>query len=113
MHWLITKDCFSSYDTVFAIQAISRFAVAYLLTERGALAPGAAVLSVADQGQSFDDLSVDDLSLARHLATGISPTTMFRDQSKRDSSVLDAFHEVCWHLDFCASRSATKLRQRN
>ncbi|KAJ7777623.1 hypothetical protein DFH07DRAFT_12625 [Mycena maculata] len=81
------------YDMAFAIQCISRFALAYLLTTRGALAPGAAVLSIADQGQSFDALSVDDLSLARHLATGISPTTMFLDQSKRDSSVLDAFHE--------------------
>ncbi|KAJ7926202.1 hypothetical protein B0H13DRAFT_2564722 [Mycena leptocephala] len=55
--------------------------------------PGAAVMSIADQGQSLDDLSVDDLSLTRRLATGISQTTMFLDQSKRDSSVLDAFHE--------------------
>ncbi|KAJ6577213.1 hypothetical protein B0H19DRAFT_550016 [Mycena capillaripes] len=81
------------YDTSFAIQAISRFALAYLLSKRGALAPGAAVMSIADQGQSLDDLSIDDLSLARRLAAGISQTTMFLDQSKRDSSVLDAFHE--------------------
>ncbi|KAJ7097531.1 hypothetical protein C8R44DRAFT_717163 [Mycena epipterygia] len=81
------------YDTAFAIQAISRFALAYLLTERGALTSDAAVMSIAATGESFDALSVDDLSLARHLATGISQTTMFLDQAKRDSSVLDALHE--------------------
>ncbi|KAK7023059.1 hypothetical protein R3P38DRAFT_3396670 [Favolaschia claudopus] len=81
------------YDTAFAVQAISRFVLAYLLTKRGALAPGASVLSIAAQGQSLDDLSADDLSLERHLASGISQTSMFLNQSKRDSCVLDAFHE--------------------
>ncbi|KAF7365552.1 hypothetical protein MVEN_00428500 [Mycena venus] len=81
------------YDTAFAIQCISRFTIAYLLTKRGAFASGASVMSIAAQGQSLDGLSVDDLSLARRLATGLSSTTMFLEQSKRDSSVLDAFHE--------------------
>ncbi|KAJ7863470.1 hypothetical protein B0H14DRAFT_2574856 [Mycena olivaceomarginata] len=81
------------YDTAFAVQAISRFALAYLLTKRRALASGASVMSIAAQGETLDDLFVDDLSLARRLATGISQTTMFLDQSKRDSCVLDAFHE--------------------
>ncbi|KAJ7183514.1 hypothetical protein C8R46DRAFT_1067183 [Mycena filopes] len=81
------------YDTPFAIQAISRFALAYLLTKRGALAPGAAVMSIAATGESLDDLSVEDLSLSGTLSTGISKTALFLRQSKRDSSVLDAFHE--------------------
>lgn len=50
-------------------------------------------MSIAAQGETLDDLFVDDLSLTRRLATGISQTTMFLDQSKRDSCVLDAFHE--------------------
>ncbi|KAJ6451626.1 hypothetical protein C8R45DRAFT_1124728 [Mycena sanguinolenta] len=81
------------FDTPFAVQAISRFALAYLLTKRGALAPSAAVISIAAQGQTLDDLSIDDLSLKERLATGVSQTTMFLNQSKRDSCVLDAFHE--------------------
>ncbi|KAF7357452.1 hypothetical protein MSAN_01341300 [Mycena sanguinolenta] len=80
------------YDTPFAVQAISRFTLAYLLTKRGALASGASVISIAAQGQTLDDLSVDDLSLKGRLSTG-SQTTMFLNQSKRDSCVLDAFHE--------------------
>ncbi|KAJ7366372.1 hypothetical protein DFH08DRAFT_929286 [Mycena albidolilacea] len=83
----------AGYDTAFAVQAISRFALAYLLTKRRALASGASVMSITAQGETLDDLFVDDLSLARRLATGISQTTMFLDQSKRDSCVLDAFHE--------------------
>ncbi|KAF8129127.1 hypothetical protein K438DRAFT_1999989 [Mycena galopus ATCC 62051] len=80
-------------DQAFAIQAISRFAIAYLLTTRGALAPGASLISIMGQGQSLEGLSVDDLSLARRLATGISQTNMFLAQSNRDSSVIDAFTE--------------------
>ncbi|KAJ7500035.1 hypothetical protein FB451DRAFT_1207291 [Mycena latifolia] len=81
------------HDTAFAIQAISRFAIAYLLTTRGTLAPDAAVMSIANQGQTLDTLSVDDLSLTHMIASGASETTIFMNQSKRDSSVLDAFHE--------------------
>ncbi|KAJ7445646.1 hypothetical protein FB451DRAFT_1292713 [Mycena latifolia] len=80
-------------DTAFAIQALSRFALAYLLTTRGGLAPGAAVMSVANQGQNFDGLSVDDLSLEGKLAQGPSKAAFFMAQSARDSCVLDAFHE--------------------
>ncbi|KAJ7088447.1 hypothetical protein B0H15DRAFT_291153 [Mycena belliarum] len=80
------------YDLTFAIQAISRFAIAYLLTRRGALAPNAIVLSVANPGQTLEGLSIDDLSLRDRLATS-SKTGLFMAQSARDSCVLDAFHE--------------------
>ncbi|KAJ7445644.1 hypothetical protein FB451DRAFT_1104261 [Mycena latifolia] len=80
-------------ETGFAIQALSRFALAYLLTTRGALAPGATVMSVANQGQTLADLSVDDLSLEAKLAAGAGKTAFFMAQSARDSCVLDAFHE--------------------
>lgn len=82
------------HDTAFAVQAISRWAIAYLLTTRGALAPNAIVMSIANQGQSLDDLSVEDLSLKGRLAAGKSATAMFMDQSKRDSTVLDSTFEV-------------------
>ncbi|KAJ7660571.1 hypothetical protein B0H17DRAFT_1095066 [Mycena rosella] len=81
------------YESGFALQAISRFALMYLLTTRGALAPNAAVMSVCNQGQSLDDLSVDDLSLEGQFTAGLSKTTFFMNQSKRDSSVIDAFYE--------------------
>ncbi|KAJ7507040.1 hypothetical protein B0H11DRAFT_1849552 [Mycena galericulata] len=77
---------------VLAVQAISRFTIAYLLTTGGALAPNSIVLSIANQGQSLDDMSIDDLSLKDRLATR-SKTSFFMDQSKRDSTVLDSFHE--------------------
>ncbi|KAJ7924206.1 hypothetical protein B0H13DRAFT_1978966 [Mycena leptocephala] len=87
------KDNADGHDTAFAVQAISRWAIAYLLTTRGALAPNAIVMSIANQGQSLDDLSVEDLSLKGRLAAGKSATAMFMDQSKRDSTVLDSTFE--------------------
>ncbi|KAJ7644758.1 hypothetical protein FB45DRAFT_898616 [Roridomyces roridus] len=75
-----------------SVQSVSRFAIAYLLTTRGALAPNATVVSVANQGQSLDDLDVDDLSLAQRVGK-MSTTQLFMAQSARDSTVLDAFHE--------------------
>ncbi|KAJ7088432.1 hypothetical protein B0H15DRAFT_290829 [Mycena belliarum] len=80
------------HDRGLAIQAISRFVLAYLLTTRGALAPGAVVLSVANPGRTLDGLSADDLSLRGRVPTS-SKTGLFFAQSARDSSVLDAFHE--------------------
>ncbi|KAJ7476357.1 hypothetical protein B0H11DRAFT_2281706 [Mycena galericulata] len=77
---------------ILAVQSISRFVIAYLLTTGGALSPNAIVLSVAHQGQSLDNLSIDDLSLKDRVATR-SKTALFMDQSKRDSTVLDSFHE--------------------
>ncbi|KAJ7176199.1 hypothetical protein C8R43DRAFT_1118725 [Mycena crocata] len=85
-------DNADGYDIPFAIQAVSRFALAYLLTTRGALAPNAAVMSVCNQGQSLDDLTVDDLSL-RHRSSKRSHVKAWMEESARDSSVLDAFHE--------------------
>lgn len=76
----------------FAIQVVSRFALAYLLTSRGVLAPSASVLSVANVGNSLDDLQVDDLNLTKKLGAGRWKLPLLIDQSKRDSSVLDAFH---------------------
>ncbi|KAJ7140093.1 hypothetical protein C8R43DRAFT_1131831 [Mycena crocata] len=76
----------------FAIQAVSRFALAYLLTTRGGLAPNATIVSVCNQGQSLDDLSIDDLSL-RNRPARRSSVKAFMEGSQRDSTVLDAFHE--------------------
>ncbi|KAJ6534154.1 hypothetical protein B0H19DRAFT_1323623 [Mycena capillaripes] len=84
------KDNADGHDTAFAVQGISRFALAYLLTTGGALAPNAIVMSVCNQGQTLD-LSVDDLSLKRRL--GESATTLFMNQSKRDSVVIDSTFE--------------------
>ncbi|KAJ7127394.1 hypothetical protein C8R43DRAFT_1027908 [Mycena crocata] len=84
-------DNADGYDIPFAIQAVSRFALAYLLTTRGGLAPNAAILSVCNQGQSLDDLSVDDLCLRNR--PGRYHVKAFMDESARDSTVLDAFHE--------------------
>jgi hypothetical protein len=82
------------HDTAFAIQCISRFTLAYLLTTRGALAPDAIVLSVYYHwGHSLDDLSVEDLSLKRRLRTQ-STTNMYKAQTRRDCTVLDSVNEV-------------------
>ncbi|KAJ6609405.1 hypothetical protein B0H10DRAFT_1813822, partial [Mycena sp. CBHHK59/15] len=78
-------------DTALAIQAVSCFALTYLLTTRGSLAPNTIVMSIANTGQSLDDLSVDYLSLRAKLAAGWSKVSLFMDQSKRDSTVLDSF----------------------
>ncbi|KAJ6453186.1 hypothetical protein C8R45DRAFT_1112690 [Mycena sanguinolenta] len=59
------------HDTAFAVQAISRFALAYLLTTRGGLAENAIA----------------------PLEAGQSATTLFMNQSKRDSVVLDSVTE--------------------
>lgn len=80
-------------EQAFVVQTVSRFAVAYLLTTHGFLAPNASCLSVANVGQSLDDLDVDDLSLRAAFESGKRyKVGLFMDQSKRDSSVLDAFH---------------------
>ncbi|KAJ7127385.1 hypothetical protein C8R43DRAFT_1210965 [Mycena crocata] len=70
------EDNADGYDIPFAIQAVFRFALAYLLTTRGGLAPNAAILSVCNQDQSLDDLSI---------TFGIGPGVTI--------TVLDAFHE--------------------
>ncbi|KAJ7455872.1 hypothetical protein FB451DRAFT_1515683 [Mycena latifolia] len=80
-------------DTAFAIQAVSRFALTYLLTARGSLAPNAIVISIANTSQSLDDLSADDLPLKAKHAAGRRKAGLFLDQSKRDSSVMDSFIE--------------------
>ncbi|KAJ6557867.1 hypothetical protein B0H19DRAFT_1070472 [Mycena capillaripes] len=82
------------HDTAFAIQCISRFALPYLLTTHGGLAPNAIVMSICNQGQTHNDLSVDDLSLKTRLAAGPSAPAHFMQQSKRDSTVLDSCFEV-------------------
>ncbi|KAJ6564072.1 hypothetical protein B0H19DRAFT_991160 [Mycena capillaripes] len=87
------KDNADGHDTAFAVQGISRFALAFLLTTGGALAPNAIVMSVCNQGQTLDDLSIDDLSLKRRFAAGESATTLFMNQSKRDSVVIDSTFE--------------------
>ncbi|KAJ7232159.1 hypothetical protein B0H12DRAFT_1328137 [Mycena haematopus] len=81
------------HDTAFAIQCISRVAIPYILTTQGGLAPHAIIMSICNQGQSLDDLSVDDLSLKTRLAAGPSATSLFLQQSKRDSTVLDSCYE--------------------
>lgn len=78
----------------FAVEAVSRFAIAFLITTWGCLAPNAQCLSVANVGQTMDNLSVHDLSLKEKLKAGRGKTMFFMDQSKRDSCVLDAFTEV-------------------
>ncbi|KAJ7241334.1 hypothetical protein B0H12DRAFT_1221551 [Mycena haematopus] len=81
------------HDTAFAVQAISRFALAYLLTTRGGLAQNAIVMSIANQGQTLKGLSIDDLSLKAPFEAGQSATALFMDQSRRDSTVLDSVFE--------------------
>lgn len=78
-------------DTPFAVQALSRFLISHTLVTRGALTPGAVVVSVANVGQSNDTLSVDDLSLKAQLPACRTRLGAFFAQSFRDSSVLDAF----------------------
>jgi hypothetical protein len=73
------------------VQAVSRFALAHLLTTRGALARGARVVSVANAGRDLPALSIDDLSLKKR-AKGRWAAGLFFDQSFRDSCVLDAAH---------------------
>ncbi|KAF9071685.1 hypothetical protein BDP27DRAFT_1382338 [Rhodocollybia butyracea] len=63
----------------FAVQAVSRFAIAFFLTTWGCLAQNAQCLSVANVGQTFK--------------AGRGKTMSFMDQSKRDRCVLDAFTE--------------------
>ncbi|KAF8177298.1 hypothetical protein K438DRAFT_2022271 [Mycena galopus ATCC 62051] len=87
------KENAEGHDVAFAIQGISRFAFSYILTTRGGLAPNAIVMSICNQGQSLDDMSVDDLSLKTRLAARPSATTLFLQQSKRDSTVLDSCFE--------------------
>jgi hypothetical protein len=74
------------------VQAVSRFALAHLLTTRGALAPGARVVSVANAGRDLPALRVVDLSLQAHAKRGRWAAGLFFDQSFRDSCVLDAAH---------------------
>ncbi|KAJ6452176.1 hypothetical protein C8R47DRAFT_1083822 [Mycena vitilis] len=82
-----------SHDTAFATQCISRFALAYLLTVRGALAPDAIVMSIYYHwGHTLDDLSVDDLSLKRRVGT-LSKTNFHKAQTRRDCTVLDSMTE--------------------
>lgn len=84
---------FLSYDTGLAIQCVSRFSLAYLLTTWGGL-----VMTIANTGQSLDGLRVDDLQLRTWVAAGRSTRSVFMDHSKRDSSVVDAFTQV--HISF-------------
>ncbi|KAK7027768.1 hypothetical protein R3P38DRAFT_2526930 [Favolaschia claudopus] len=81
------------HDTAFAVQAISRFALGYLLTTSNALAPNAIVLSVANQGVNLPSFSVDDLSLKEPFDKGRSAPSLFMDQSRRDSTLLDSVFE--------------------
>ncbi|KAI5475973.1 hypothetical protein MNV49_000532 [Pseudohyphozyma bogoriensis] len=90
VHAVMNAD---GHDESFAIQCISRFAITYLLTKRGGLAPGAIALPICNVGQSLDHLSVDDLSLVGQRKAGQGNLRHVLDQSKRDSSVLDAFTE--------------------
>ncbi|KAG8886259.1 hypothetical protein FRB97_006263 [Tulasnella sp. 331] len=76
-----------------AVQALSRFALAYLLTIRDVLAPEAIVMSIANPGLSLDSLTVDDLSLRGIRDSGRWKPTFAMDQSKRDSTVLDSWTE--------------------
>ncbi|KAJ6536412.1 hypothetical protein DFH09DRAFT_931334 [Mycena vulgaris] len=92
---LITCSSVSvSHDESFAIQAISRFALAYLLTTRRTLATNATVMFIANTGQTMQDLRVDDLLMADKLAAGRWKAGFFMDQSKRDSTVMDSCIEV-------------------
>ncbi|KAF7341512.1 hypothetical protein MVEN_01888700 [Mycena venus] len=87
------KENADGHDTAFAVQAISRFALAYLLTTHGGLAPNAIVMSIANQGQTLDSLDIDDLSLKAQLKAGLGAPALFMNQSKRDSMVLDSVFE--------------------
>ncbi|KAF8196308.1 hypothetical protein K438DRAFT_1760468 [Mycena galopus ATCC 62051] len=88
------KENPDGHDTTFATQCISRFALAYLLTTRGALAPNAIVMSIYYHwGHSLDDLDVDDLSLKRRV-DGQSTTNFYKAQTRRDCTVLDSINEV-------------------
>ncbi|KAI5474291.1 hypothetical protein MNV49_003655 [Pseudohyphozyma bogoriensis] len=81
------------YDQAFAVQCLSRIAVSYLLTKKGTLASNATVMMICNTGQSFDAFSVDDIDLAGPRQAGQGNLMHFLDQSKRDSTVLDAFNE--------------------
>lgn len=82
------------HERGFAVQTLSRFAIAYLFTIKDGLRKGARVITVANTGVNLANLEVDDLSLKRRAAKGRAKAGLFMDQSFRDSSVLDAFHWV-------------------
>ncbi|KAJ6485572.1 hypothetical protein C8R45DRAFT_1098366 [Mycena sanguinolenta] len=99
------------HDTAFSSQCIARFALPYLLANRGALAANAIVLSVYYHwGHSLDDLSVDDLSLKHRLGKQ-STTNMYKSQTRRDCSVLDSLNEArLVKGDFSAGAFPTYLK---
>ncbi|KAH8929516.1 hypothetical protein BT69DRAFT_1256175 [Atractiella rhizophila] len=75
-------------EIAFAIQTLSRFAVPYLLIKSHSLAPKAKIITIANSGMDFAELSTSDLSLKERAKTR-SKITLTQDQSKRDSCVLD------------------------
>jgi len=92
--FLLTQSSSSSEGVEFAIQTLSRFALTYLLTTHNTLAPNAVVMSICNTGQNLDGLDVKDLSLKGKRYQGKYKASLALDQSKRDSTVLDAFFEV-------------------
>ena len=82
----------SRHDLGFAVQALSRFHLAYHLIQSSCLAIGARVICLANPGVSLDSLDVDDLSLKNR--TNLWSAQLFVQQSMRDSSVIDSFLQV-------------------
>jgi hypothetical protein len=78
----------------YAVQTLSRFVVPYELLKTGSLAEGGVILSACNPGQSLDSLDVDDLSLKAIKNTGRYTLPFLFDQSKRDSTVIDAVNLV-------------------
>lgn len=85
-----TVDSSDGIERNYAIQVISRFIIAHDLTVKGYLSPGAKIISVANPGQSLDSLKLEDLELKGEEYKNGWKMVMFLNQSKRDSSVLDA-----------------------
>jgi len=86
-------DTVDGIDVDFAVQCLSRFALAFLTASHGTLNDGAKVVTVFSCGASLPDLDVDDLSLYKKRDAGRWSLPLLTDKSRRNSTVIDSFTE--------------------
>jgi hypothetical protein len=89
-----TADEVHRMCTGYAVQVLSRFVIPHHLLTTNSFTPNGLIISVCNTGQNYKNLDVEDLSLKKVKAAGRSDGLFTFDQSKRDSTVLDAFIEV-------------------
>jgi hypothetical protein len=79
-------------DVSFAVQCLSRFGLAYLLSSNKTINEGGAVVSVAAPGSTWE-VDLDDLDLKKKYGTGRYAFLHMVDQGRNDSVVLDSVTE--------------------